>query len=147
MPFTIRQFRRFLPLVYWSGFCLLITLPVLSSGPAYAEWMWVSANNQVGLTIYVDPDTISRNGDLVKLWQLYDYKAVQTVGSDAFLSSKAQRQFDCVKQRTRLLAFTHFTGNMGSGNRVFSDLDESEWRPVASGSVGQSMWKVACGKP
>ncbi len=126
---------------------LLMTLLVLSSGPAYAEWVWAGANNQVGLTIYVDPDTIRRNGDLVKLWQLYDYKAVQTVGGASFLSSKAQRQFDCVKQHTRLLAFTHFTGNMGSGNRVFSDLDESEWRPVAPGSVGQSMWKVACGKP
>ncbi len=125
----------------------LITLLLLSGGPAYAEWMWVSANNQVGLTIYVDPDTISRNGDLVELWQLYDYKAVQTVGGDSFLSSKAHRQFDCVKQRTRLLAFTHFTGNMGSGNRIVSDRDESEWRPVTPGSVGQSMWKVACGKP
>lgn len=126
---------------------LLITLLVLSSGPAYAEWRWAGANNQVGLTIYVDPDTISRDGDLVKLWQLYDYKTIQTVGSDSFLSSKAQRQFDCVKQRTRLLAFTHFTGNMGSGIRVVSDLDESEWRPVASGSVGHALWKVACGKP
>jgi surface-adhesin protein E len=161
MPFTIRPFRRFpvqhtvayhaspcfkLPLAYCSGFGLLLTLLVLSSGPAYGEWLWASANNQVGLTIYVDPDTIRRNGDLVKLWQLYDYKTRQTVGGDSFFSSKAQRQFDCVKQRTRLLSFTHFTGNMGSGNRVFSDLDESEWKPVAPGSVGHALWRFACSK-
>lgn len=146
MPFTIRPSRRFLPLPYCSGVWSLITVLLLSVGPVYAEWMWASANNQVGLTIYVDPDSISRDGDLVKLWQLYDYKTIQTVAGNSFLSSKAQRQFDCVKQRTRLLAFTHFTGNMGSGIRVFNDLDESEWRPVAPGSVGQSMWKVACGK-
>jgi surface-adhesin protein E len=161
MPFTIRPFRRCpvqhavtshaslcfkLPLAYCSGFGLLLTLLVLSSGPADAEWLWASANNQVGLTIYVDPETIRRNGDLVKLWQLYDYKTRQTVGGDSFLSSKAQRQFDCVTQRTRLLAFTHFTGNMGSGNRVFSDLDESEWKPVAPGSVGQALWRFACSK-
>ena len=125
---------------------LLITLLLLSSEPAYAEWTWASANNQVGLTIYIDPDTVRRNGDLVELWELYDYKSIQTVAGDSFLSSKALRQFDCLKQRTRLLAFGHFAGNMGSGNRVFSDADESEWKPVAAGSVGQALWRFACGK-
>ena len=52
MPFTLRPYRRFplqcsvtynagpflkLPLAYFSGFWLLITLLVLSSGPAYGE--------------------------------------------------------------------------------------------------------------
>lgn len=36
MPFSIRPLRR-LPLTYFWGFWLLITLLVLSSGPAYAE--------------------------------------------------------------------------------------------------------------
>lgn len=125
---------------------LLITLLVLSSGPAYAEWLWASANDLTGLTIYIDPDTIRRNGDLVTLWQLYDYKALQTVAGNSFLSSKAQRQFDCRNQRTKLLAFTHFTGNMGSGNRVISDTDEAEWKSVAPGSVGHVLWRFACSK-
>ena len=54
MPLTIRPHRRFpvhcsvtynaepflkLPLAYCSGFWLLITLLVLNSVPAYAEWV------------------------------------------------------------------------------------------------------------
>jgi hypothetical protein len=54
MPFTLRPFRRFpvqcsvryhaspfltLPLAYVLGFGALITLLVLNSGPAYAEWV------------------------------------------------------------------------------------------------------------
>jgi len=43
MPFSLRPFRRFpvhkLPLAYISGFWLLTTLLVLSSSPAYAEWV------------------------------------------------------------------------------------------------------------
>jgi hypothetical protein len=54
MPFSIRPYRRFpvqcavtynagpfhkLPLAYFSGFWLLITLLVLSSSLAFAEWV------------------------------------------------------------------------------------------------------------
>jgi hypothetical protein len=124
----------------------LITLLMMSSAPAYAEWLWASANDIQGLTIYVDPDSIRRKGDLVTLWQLYDYKAVQTVAGNSFLSSKAQRQFDCGNQRTKLLAFTHFTGNMGNGNRVMTDSDEAEWKSVTPGSVGHVLWRFACSK-
>ena len=38
MPFLIRPYRR-VPLAYFSGFWLLIMLLVLSSRPAYAEWV------------------------------------------------------------------------------------------------------------
>ena len=50
---------------------LLITLLALSSGPAYAEWVKVNENDT--FTVYVDPDTIRRKGDLVEMWTLYDY--------------------------------------------------------------------------
>jgi hypothetical protein len=124
----------------------LIMLLMMNSVPAYGEWLWASANDIQGLTIYVDPDSIRRKGDLVTLWQLYDYKAVQTVGGNSFLSSKVQRQFDCGNQRTKLLAFTHFAGNMGNGNRIMTDSDEAEWKSVAPGSVGNVLWRFACSK-
>jgi hypothetical protein len=57
---------------------LLITLLLLSSGPVYAEWVLLNQNDQTGLTVYVDPDTIRRKGALVKMWILSDYKTVQT---------------------------------------------------------------------
>jgi hypothetical protein len=84
MPFSIRLFpatytaRAFLKLslALCSGFWLLITLLVLSSGPAYAEWVKIDEIDPY--TLYVDPDTIRRKGDLVKMWQVYDFKAVQT---------------------------------------------------------------------
>jgi hypothetical protein len=54
----------------------LITLLVLSSGPAYAEWVAVEKNYLLPgrQTVYVDPVTIRREGNLVTLWQLTDFK-------------------------------------------------------------------------
>ena len=71
----------------------LITLLLLSSGPAFAEWIKVSDSNVAGKAVYVDPSTIRRNSNLVKMWQFYDYKTVQTVGGFRFLTAEEQWEF------------------------------------------------------
>lgn len=123
----------------------LITLLVLSSGPAHAEWVLVGANNS-GETVYVDRDTIRRKGDMVKMWALYDFKTIQTVWDTSFLSRESQREYDCVEERTRRIALTYFSGNMGSGTVVYSDADEQKWEPVQPQSVAHILWTVACSK-
>jgi hypothetical protein len=76
MPFTLRPYRR-LPLAYFSGFWSLIIILLLSSGPAYAEWVkFFSSKSMGGYTIYIDPDTVRRKGNLVKMWDLSDHKTV-----------------------------------------------------------------------
>jgi len=124
----------------------LITLLLLSSGPAYAEWVKVSESDEAGKTVYVDPATIRRNSNLVKMWQFYDYKTVQTVGGNRFLTVKEQWEFDCVEERSRVVARKEFSGNMGSGTMVFTNSQVGKWLPVMPGSIGHTVWEVACGK-
>lgn len=78
MPFATRSFRRFpVPLCHFVGFCLLITLLVLSRGQACAEWVPVASNDDRGVTTYVDSDTISHKGYLVKLWPLFNWETLE----------------------------------------------------------------------
>ena len=78
MPFATRSFRRFpVPLCHFVGFCLLITLLVLSRGQACAEWVPVANNDERGVTTYVDSDTISHKGYLVKLWPLFNWETLE----------------------------------------------------------------------
>ena len=162
MPFTIRPYRRvpvpcsvtsnagpflMLPLAYLLGFWLLITLLALSSEPVYAEWELVSGDDAAGLTVYVDRDTIRRKGNLVKMWQLYDYKTVQTVAGDSLLSIQRHNEYDCTEERTRMLAYTWFSSNMGRGRVVYKTADEQQWEPVVPRSIDRTLWKVACSKP
>jgi hypothetical protein len=119
-------------------------LLVLSSGPAYAEWVAVDGNEEAGVTIYADPGTIRRNGNLVKVWHLNDFKTVQIVKGNPYLSIKAQHQYDCTGDRERILALTKFSGNMGTGKVVYKDSNEGKWRPVAPGSVSYDLEKLAC---
>jgi len=125
---------------------ILIMLLVTSGGPAYAEWVEVSTNKMAGVIAYVDPDTIRRKGDLVKMSSLFDLKTTQAVGANSYLSIKAQQTYDCAEDRSRALAYTKFSGHMGHGAEVYSVSVQQEWKPVAPMSVGQELWKVACGK-
>ena len=165
MAFTLRPYRRFpvqydvtyhagpfltLPLAYFLGFWLLITLLVLSSGPVYAEWVAVEKNYLLpGLqTVYVDPDTIRREGNLVTMVILIDWKWMQgnPKGTPRFLSTKTQKQFDCAAKRLRLLAFTEFSRRMGTGIPANGYVDKDNWLPVEPDSINQALWEVACGK-
>jgi len=128
---------------------LLITLLVLSSGPAYAEWVAVEKNYLVpGLqTVYVDPDTIRREGNLVTMAILIDWKWMQGNRSPSrFYSTKIKKQFDCAEKRLRLLAFRDFYGHMGTGTPVAAYESEGHWVPVEPESLNQALWEVACGK-
>jgi hypothetical protein len=128
------------------GFWLLITLLVLSRESVYAEWLLVSGDDAAGLAVYIDTATIRQNGNLAKMWQLYDYKTVQKVAGDALLSFKRFNEYDCKEERTRMLGYTWFSGNMGSGQVVYSTTEVQQWEPVVSRSINQTLWKVACGK-
>ena len=145
-----------LPLAYGSGFWSLITLLFLSSVPAYAEWVVVEKHYlSPGLqTLYVDPDTIRREGNLVTLWQLIDFKWMQGnagmgrlgFGPHRFLSTKTHKQFDCAEKRLRLLAFTEFSRRMGTGIPADGYVDKGNWIPVERESINQALWEFACSK-
>lgn len=125
---------------------ILIMLLVLSCGPAYAEWVEVSANKMAGVIAYADPDTIRRKGNLVKMSSLFDLQTTQTVSGNSYLSIKLQQTYDCAEDRRLALAHTKFSGSMGHGAEVYSVSVEQNWKPVSPMSVGQELWEVARAK-
>ena len=123
-----------------------LTLLILSSGPAYAEWVAVSkADTSTG---YVDPDTIRRKGNLVKMWILSDFKTIQTTAAGiSYLSQKMQWEYDCAEEQFRMIAGYGYSGQMGTGEIVTSHTNPANWEPVMPGSVGQTRWVFVCKKP
>jgi len=139
---------------------------VMSRGSLYAEWVavekdYLSPDLQ---TVYIDPATIHREGNLVTLWQLVDFKWMQGTGAvinpyrfgrlyrymlapHGFFSTKTRKQFDCAEKRVRLLEFTEFSHHMGTGRRNNGYVDQDNWLPVEPESVNHALWDVACGKP
>ena len=126
---------------------LLGLMLLMTATAANAEWTAIdSADNFIQ---YVDRATIRRNGNLVKMWSLQNFKTVQksAAGGESYLSVKEQWEYDCKEEKKRVLAFSWFDGKMGSGKVVYSDSDfRDKWSPVGPESIGEILWKIACGK-
>jgi hypothetical protein len=123
---------------------LLLVCHGLSESSASAEWHFLDANDHA--KVYIDRETISRTGDVVKAWVLDDLKTPHTRGLSSFLSVRAHEEHDCSKERFRLVAIEQFAGNMGTGDSVYKKSGESGWAPIPRGTMAQSVWKFVCGK-
>jgi len=147
--YNTRSFIK-LPLTYCFVFGLVMTLLVLSSGSVYGEWMLVDTDDRRGMTLYVDPATISREANLVEMWALEDFTTTQTATGVSYLSRKVQSAYHCTNKLRRMLWVKEFSGNMGSGKvvYVYSYLFSTgaEWLPVQPASASETLWNVACGK-
>lgn len=85
-------------------------------------------------------------GSKAKMLSLVDYATVMTSAGKSFASIKAQHEFDCRQEQVRMLYSSIYSGHMGTGVEVESKYQPENWRPVATRSIEEVLWKVACGK-
>ena len=124
---------------------LIAVLLAVFSTSVMAEWTRVSDNDTY--TAYADLATIRKSGDRVKMWDLFDYKVVQT-SSDGTprLSAAGQAEYDCKEETSRVLTFDWYSKNMGAGKVVYSSGNiHEEPRPMPPGSTEETLFKLACG--
>jgi hypothetical protein len=123
---------------------LMMLLAVVSSSAA-AEWVVVSDSDAA--VTYVDVDTIRKNGNLVIMWTLYDFKTARVAAAGKpYLSSRSETELDCGEEKIRTLAFFWHSRNMGKGEVVTSDSFPEKWEPIPPGSAGKRLWQIACEK-
>lgn len=118
--------------------------------PSGETWVAVDSAYQspTHQTVYYDPKTIRRDGDLVTVWQLTDYRWKQGgIVGRRFISAKTHKQFNCPAKHYRFLAYTDFSGHMGTGDARNGYVLVSTWFPVESDSLTHVLWEVVCSKP
>ena len=151
MPVTARLSKSSLRLFYCSSLWSLLTIVPLCVEPlyVYADWVNVGGKIERGRTVYsayLETDSIRRKGNVVTLWALFDYMTIQSIVGGPWLSSKTRRQYDCVEETVQLLGYMTFTGNMGSGEAVYSNAEQSRWEPIAPDSIDQKVWDLVCSR-
>lgn len=109
---------------------------------------WVKVGSDKTDAHYANPSTIRRKDNIVKMWEILDFKKAQTASKSIrpYKSMMSQDEYDCEEERMRSLSSTWHSGNMAKGAVVHSDSEPGEWQPIAPGSRGQALWTVACGK-
>jgi hypothetical protein len=101
-------------------------------------------------TAYVDRGTIHREGHLVTLSALIDWKAMQGGRSPTrFYSTTFSKQFDCKDKLVRTLAATDFYDHMGAAGVIGGGSNTGNGRSIVvePDALNQGLWETACGKP
>ncbi len=127
---------------------LIILLAVVSNSSA-AGWLEVGKSEiSKGdlVTSYIDPASIRRVDNMVRIMILTDLSAVHTSNGKSYLSGKVLYEFDCTEggQRMRTLSYSSFTGNMGEGQEESVVSTPGKWESVVPGSTGDNYSKFAC---
>jgi hypothetical protein len=122
---------------------LVFALLLLSSG-TWAEWTRVADDDTAAG--YVDLATVRKQGNSVKMWSLLDYKTIQRrEGGPPYLSLTTQFEYNCYEQRSRMLALTVYSENMGRGEVVIAQtFADRPWEAVQPGTRSEMIWEIAC---
>ncbi len=124
---------------------LLLLSAALACSSAGAAWVEIGAN-ETG-TFYVDYPSMQRDGDIVKMWYLVDFRKPQLDSNNMrFLSSKDQSEYDCKQERSRTVYYNNYSDNMGRGRITFTLKDPFQWRPAAPDTIAGALLKIACTK-
>jgi hypothetical protein len=129
---------------------LLMLVAACSTRPVPTEWIMVKDITPTGdgFVTYAAPSTIRKTGTTVKMLSMIDF----TVIPGAALARPHfpwidEWEYDCEGKRLKPLRFREYSGKMGTGENVFSlPVPASQWMALNPGSVGDALWKMACGK-
>lgn len=122
----------------------ILLLAVVSSN-AMAEWIKFGTVDNGNITYYLDPTTISNNGEMAQMLILQDYLTAQS--DRHYLSAISQSEYDCKKEYVRPLSISLHSGNMGGGEIIEKvTARDDAWITIPANTMFANMWKLACGK-
>ena len=129
---------------------LLGLMLVFISSNAMAEWTYIDDSKSGGsgdFSMYLDMSTLRKEANLIKIWQLNDYKNEQSFSdSEKFFSTRAQMEFNCKAEEVRVRAIIWSKGNMGHGEVTNTYNQISDWRVVPPSSINDEILKIVCDK-
>ncbi len=115
----------------------------MASASACADWVEIETNEEA--TVYANPASIRKVGDVVKMWVLYDLRKPDSLHGKNYWSMKSNDSYDCSTDRTQRLHTLFYAGNMGSGNVIPTQYTGTRpWEPVVEDTLSDAVRKFAC---
>jgi Surface-adhesin protein E len=128
----------------------LLTLPlvIITACKQEPSWEFLGASADQSIDFYYDASSITRELNVVSLWELSDYPDGHTSSSGvSFHSKKEQNQYDCNAKTFRLGEVVYFDGNMGSGHVIASMANHTGWIAAPPGGLWMDKMEIACQMP
>ena len=120
---------------------LLLALAIFVSSSVWAEWVVHGAHDVA--TFYFDPDTIRKDENIRRVWQLQDLKQR---GRNGEMSRRHRVEYDCKNERSKNLQASIHSEPMAGGQIIFSFDADDIWKDIPPNTSSASMLRIVCSK-
>ncbi len=117
-----------------------------TAATAGAEWVPAKGHQAQGVNAYAARSSIRRQGNIVKMWGMFDFASPQVADGQRYLSVKNEMEFDCKNFRARIDSITGYSGHKGSGSVVNRYGSPLNWESISPNGTnpGDALARVAC---
>ena len=112
---------------------------LLALGGAWADWVKIGASDSGEL--FLDPETIRKEGHIRKVWQLQNLNQADDSGA---LSRRYRKEYDCTDKRDRILSFRKHSGSMATGKILDKGNLADPWQDIPPGSFSGTALNTVC---
>lgn len=127
---------------------LTLSLVIITGCGPQPSWEFLGATPDQSIVFYYDASSITRERNIVSLWELSDYPDGHTSSSGvSFHSKKEQNQYDCNSKTFRLGKVVYFDGNMGSGQVIALSANHTGWIAAPPDGIWLDKMEIACQMP
>jgi hypothetical protein len=125
---------------------VLVASAVLAlSLPVHAQWAEIGKDAEEKMTVYIDVNTLRRDGQIRNVWMLYDFKYyTKHDNGSMFRSMRVLRQFECSTERARNLAVDLHRQAMAGGELIDSSEQQGAWSPVRPQTFDATVIAAVC---
>jgi hypothetical protein len=110
--------------------------------PAQTQSPWTKVGETGGTVLYVDMQSLRRDGNIRRVVELQDLKASDP---DGVLSRRYINEYDCSIRMHRIGQVSSFTQNMLGGTRRFLVEEWGYWRTVQPNTLFSVVLSSVCG--
>lgn len=120
---------------------LFLVCLMMLAGSAWAEWVMYEESDLA--THYFDPATIRKDGNIRRMWELWDFKKRDKYGA---MSGRWRTEFDCKLERYRNLGFSIHSDPMAGGTVLLTGGEDNTWMAIAPDTRGATALNIVCAK-
>ena len=119
----------------------ILFILLIISIPAYADWIKLASSTDGDM--YIESNSIRKNGNSVLFWSLQDYKQKNELGD---LSMKLKQEINCKEETIKIISIVSYSKNMGLGNVNLSGNASREITHIPPGTLNEEIYKFVCNK-
>jgi hypothetical protein len=126
----------------------LILLGLFAAMPVWADWSFIAKTEAFNL--FGEANTKRKTGNIVRLWSMADYNAVQSIRLPPpllwtnYQSMRELKEFDCATRQHRSVKTLLFAGRLAKGEPLYGFESAGAFAPVAAAPLDEAQFQYAC---